>query len=80
MCKRSGKLDVLIVYLQGVLGYFVKKKNFFMYNLEISNIRRNFNFDKIYAIFGVNSFSPKVMVVSNLGHLGVFSSIYLKDV
>ena len=34
-----------------------------MYNLQIAAICINFNFDKIYALFGVNSFAPEIVDV-----------------
>ena len=34
-----------------------------MYYLEITAIYVMLNFDKMYALFGVNSFSPEIMVV-----------------
>ena len=34
-----------------------------MYNLEITTVCRDFNFDKIYTLFGVNYFSPQIMIV-----------------
>ena len=40
-----------------------------VYSLEIIALCQDFNFDKIYALFGVNSFSPEIMVVYSLGHL-----------
>ena len=29
----------------------------------------NFEFNKMYALFSVNSFSPEIMAVHNFGHL-----------
>ena len=40
-----------------------------MYHLKITTICHNFNVDKIYALFSVNSFSPETMVVLNFEHL-----------
>ena len=40
-----------------------------MYNFDIRTNCHKFNFDKIYALFGVNYFSPEISVVKNLGHL-----------
>ena len=40
-----------------------------MYYLEITAVCRDFNFDKIYAFFGVSSFLPEIVVVLNFGHL-----------
>ena len=37
--------------------------------LKITAILFNFNFDKIYTLLGVNSFSPEIMVGKNLGDL-----------
>ena len=46
-------------YLQCILF----KLCILVYNLENTAICTNFNFDKVYAHFGVNSFSPEIMVV-----------------
>ena len=46
-------------YLNGVL----LKLCILVYNLEITTIRRDFNFDKVYALFSVSSFSHETMVV-----------------
>ena len=40
-----------------------------MYHLDITTVCRHLNCVKIYALFGVNSFSPEIMFMSNLGHL-----------
>ena len=52
-------------YLQCILF----KLCILVYNLENTAICNNFNYDKVYAHFNVNSFSPEIMVVLNLGHL-----------
>ena len=49
----------LIVYLQGIL----LKNCILMYYLEITATSLHINFYKIYALFGVNNFSPEIMVV-----------------
>ena len=34
-----------------------------VYNFKSVALCQDFNFDKIYVLFGINSFSPKIMVV-----------------
>ena len=59
--KGKSKFSVLILYLYVFIGHFLI---FFtlLYNLKIIALCHNFNFDKIYTLFGVNSFSPEIMV------------------
>ena len=40
-----------------------------MYYLENIAIFSNLNFDKMYALFGINSFAPEIVDVYNFGHL-----------
>ena len=46
-------------YLYGILF----KLFILVYNIEITSICGNLNFNKMYALFGENSFSPEIMVV-----------------
>ena len=51
--------SVFTVYLLSIL----MKLCILVYNFEIKAICRNMNFDQIYSLFGVNSFSPNIMLV-----------------
>ena len=62
--KSKIKFWVLIVYTRYLYGIW-----FLVYNLEFMNICCNFNGDKTYPLFVVNSISPEIMVVQSFGHL-----------
>ena len=47
------------MYLYGILLIFC----FSVYKLKIIALCDNFYFGKIHAFFGINSFSPEIMVV-----------------
>ena len=40
-----------------------------MYTLEITVIFCYINLEQIYSLFGINSISPDIVLVKNLGHL-----------
>ena len=60
--KGKSNFWVLIVYWQGIYRVFFLNM-YFNILLEITAICCDLNYDKIYVLFGVNSFSPEIMDV-----------------
>ena len=60
--RGKGYFDFYYCIYKVFIGYFISIV-YLMYYLEIKTICCNLNFDNIYALFGLNAFSPEIMVV-----------------